>query len=249
MYNIDKQSLLLRSDRILFHTQDLALLWSIENRNTLYTTIKRYVEKGVLIPVVKGLYSVKPIDQIDTYVLGSVLIHKYCYVSCETVLADTGVINQDIIPITFVSSISLKVKVGSVEYLYSRLNRKYFLILTESKRKMAILWPQRIGRYAICFILTRNIIWTTMQNNLIHKFQLLRLLTEIVDNPILSQNIYFKGGTAAAMQGFLDRFSIDLDFDLREGSNRSLLRSEFSQIFKKLDLTSKIIMTKLCFLY
>ena len=76
-----------------------------------------------------------------------------------------------------------------------------------------------------------------MQNNLIHKFQLLRLLTEIVDNPILSQNIYFKGGTAAAMQGFLDRFSIDLDFDLREGSNRSLLRSEFSQIFKKLDLS------------
>jgi len=121
MYNIDKQSLLLRSDRTLFHTQDLALLWSIENRNTLYTTIKRYVEKGVLIPVVKGLYSVKPIDQIDTYVLGSVLIHKYCYVSCETVLADTGVINQDIIPITFVSSISLKVKVGSVEYLYRQV--------------------------------------------------------------------------------------------------------------------------------
>lgn len=111
----------MRSDRDFFHTQDLALLWSIENRNTLYTTIKRYVEKGVLIPVVKGLYSVKPIDQIDAYVLGSTLIHKYCYVSCETVLADTGVINQDIIPITFVSSISLKVKVGNMEYLYRQV--------------------------------------------------------------------------------------------------------------------------------
>ncbi len=76
-----------------------------------------------------------------------------------------------------------------------------------------------------------------MQNNLLHKFQLLKLLTEIVDNPILSQNIYFKGGTCAAMQGFLDRFSVDLDFDLREGSDPAKLRSEFNIIFKKLDLT------------
>lgn len=118
MYKIDRQSLLLRSDRALFHTQDLALLWSIDNRNSLYTTIKRYVKKGILIAVTKGLYSTKPIDQIDVYVLGTALVHKYCYVSCETVLVSTGVINQDIIPITFVSSVSLKIKLNNIEYLY-----------------------------------------------------------------------------------------------------------------------------------
>ena len=48
----------------------------------------------------------------------------------------------------------------------------------------------------------------------IHKVQLTRLLTEILDNPTLSQNLYFKGGTCAAMLGYLDRFSVDLDFDL-----------------------------------
>ena len=48
----------------------------------------------------------------------------------------------------------------------------------------------------------------------IHKVQLTRLLTEILDNSILSQNLYFKGGTCAAILGYLDRFSVDLDFDL-----------------------------------
>ncbi len=75
------------------------------------------------------------------------------------------------------------------------------------------------------------------QEDILHKFQLLRLLTEVVDNPILSQNIYFKGGTCAEMQGALDRFSVDLDFDLKKGSNPLKLRKEFEIIFKKLDLT------------
>lgn len=110
--------MLLRSGRSLFHTQDLAVLWSIENRNTLYTTIKRYVQKGILISITKGLYSTLPMDQIDEYALGSALIHRFCYVSCETALVNTGVINQDIFPITLVSSVSLKIKLNNVEYLY-----------------------------------------------------------------------------------------------------------------------------------
>ncbi|KKQ91608.1 MAG: hypothetical protein UT58_C0018G0003 [Microgenomates group bacterium GW2011_GWC1_39_7b] len=75
-----------------------------------------------------------------------------------------------------------------------------------------------------------------MQDNFIHKFQLLRLLSEIVDNPTLSQNIYFKGGTCAALLGYLDRFSVDLDFDLKKGSDTFKLRKEFTSIFKNNDL-------------
>ena len=40
MYKID---VLLKQDQKVFHTQDLALLWGIINKNTLYTTIKRYL--------------------------------------------------------------------------------------------------------------------------------------------------------------------------------------------------------------
>ncbi|HIP71371.1 MAG TPA: hypothetical protein EYH05_08260, partial [Anaerolineae bacterium] len=47
-----------------------------------------------------------------------------------------------------------------------------------------------------------------------HRIQLTRLLTEILDDPYLAASLYFKGGTCAAMLGYLDRFSVDLDFDL-----------------------------------
>lgn len=69
--------------------------------------------------------------------------------------------------------------------------------------------------------------------DILHKAQLLRLLAEIVDNPALSSSIYFKGGTCALMLGFLDRFSVDLDFDLKKGSAKSELLVEFIKIFKK----------------
>lgn len=77
------------------------------------------------------------------------------------------------------------------------------------------------------------------KEDIFHKIQLLRLLTGILDNHILSQNLYFKGGTAAALLGFLDRFSIDLDFDLKEDANKSEMRILFHQLFKELDLEIK----------
>lgn len=50
----------------------------------------------------------------------------------------------------------------------------------------------------------------------IHKAYLSRLLMGILDDPLLSHALRFKGGTAAALAGWLDRFSLDLDFDLAE---------------------------------
>lgn len=69
-----------------------------------------------------------------------------------------------------------------------------------------------------------------------HKAQLLRLLMEIVDNQLLSQSLYFKGGSCAALLGYLDRFSVDLDFDLKSLKKEDKIRSEFQKIFKKLNL-------------
>lgn len=117
---MDKLNLLLKISQKLFHTQDLAILWGIMNRNTLYTIIKRMVKRGVLIPVIKGLYSTVPISEIDKFQLGTALIHKFCYVSCETVLEKEGVISQKIYPITFVSSISQKIEVDGTQYIYRR---------------------------------------------------------------------------------------------------------------------------------
>ena len=71
----------------------------------------------------------------------------------------------------------------------------------------------------------------------IHKSYLNRLLIEILDDPIISQAIAFKGGTCAAMLGFLDRFSVDLDFDLIKTINQKILRQRLHTIFNHLGLT------------
>jgi len=72
-----------------------------------------------------------------------------------------------------------------------------------------------------------------------HEAQMHRLLTEILDDKYLASNFYFKGGTCARMLGFLDRFSVDLDFDLAKKADRKKCRVILDDIFNKLDLKIK----------
>jgi predicted nucleotidyltransferase component of viral defense system len=73
----------------------------------------------------------------------------------------------------------------------------------------------------------------------VHKAWLYRVLIAIVDNNKL-RKLYFKGGTAAAMRGALDRFSVDLDFDY-VGAPEDLpeIRRELKKTFKELGLEIK----------
>ena len=71
----------------------------------------------------------------------------------------------------------------------------------------------------------------------LHKSHLNRLLIEIIDQPILAHNLAFKGGSCASMLGFLDRFSVYLDFDVNPTVDLGQLRAEFREIYAKLDLT------------
>jgi hypothetical protein len=47
-------------DRKIYHTGDLAVLWDISNKNTLHTTISRYIRKGILFPIYKAVYATIP---------------------------------------------------------------------------------------------------------------------------------------------------------------------------------------------
>lgn len=117
---MDKLSKLLRRDQKLFHTQDLAVLWGIENKNTLRVTISRYIKKGILFKVYRGLYSLVAVEEIDKYLLGSKLVHRFCYLSCESVLFNEGVINQPPSAITFVSSLSRRIKINKTMYFFRK---------------------------------------------------------------------------------------------------------------------------------
>lgn len=73
----------------------------------------------------------------------------------------------------------------------------------------------------------------------LHKTQLYRLLIAILDERLLSQNLYFKGGSCAAMLGWLDRFSVDLDFDLNPKADNKLITKKLLIIFESLNLEIK----------
>lgn len=121
----EKINSLLKQERKLFHTQDLALIWNINNKNTLYTTIKRYIKNGVLIPIHKGFYSVVELNKIDPVELGTGYLHQYAYLSTESVLVEHGIIAQDIPYFTLVSGISKKFDLGKNSYLVRQMQEKF----------------------------------------------------------------------------------------------------------------------------
>lgn len=77
-------------------------------------------------------------------------------------------------------------------------------------------------------------------NDAVHKAWLYRILSRIYDTPALANVLYFKGGTCAAMLGWLDRFSVDLDFDYVSTRNDlGTIRHALERIFADLDLEIK----------
>jgi hypothetical protein len=142
MYRINE---LIKQDRKLYHSRDLAILWGIENKNTLYTTIKRYVQKGILIPIYKGLYSTVPFTQLNPLELGKAIIHRYTYLSTETVLAQAGFIYQATYSYTFVSDIPKKATVDSLVFLFRKLKDVYLYnpVGIENKNGNFVATPER----------------------------------------------------------------------------------------------------------
>lgn len=116
---------LARMGEMVFHARDLANLWRIRNNNTLYTTLKRYVERGLLFRIYKGFFALVPAGEIDPLFLGVKALHEYGYVSTETILAEAGVIAQKINLITLVSAKSRKFSVGDNDYRSRKLADKF----------------------------------------------------------------------------------------------------------------------------
>jgi predicted nucleotidyltransferase component of viral defense system len=73
----------------------------------------------------------------------------------------------------------------------------------------------------------------------VHRAWLLRLLSAIADDRALMTMLRFKGGTCAAMRTLLDRFSVDLDFDLLAIEQIPEARERLETIFSRLRLQIK----------
>ncbi len=140
MRKIDRNKniqLLLQDGRELYHTQDLMVLWSINNSSTLYTTISRYLKRGILHSIYKGFYSTKPLKDIDCVYLGMTSVHRYNYLSTESILAREGLIAQDVKYITLVSNISKRFKIKNQSFLVRKMKEEYLL------NRAGIIWNKK----------------------------------------------------------------------------------------------------------
>ncbi|MFA6392606.1 MAG: hypothetical protein WCW54_00770 [Candidatus Paceibacterota bacterium] len=109
----------------IFHADDLANLWNIRNKNTLHRTLFRYVKRGLIYRIYNGLYSIKKIGELDSYLLGIKSLHRPAYISCESILYEYGVLNQRPQIITLVSSISKSFSIGQMHYRSRQMRDEY----------------------------------------------------------------------------------------------------------------------------
>ena len=80
---------------------------------------------------------------------------------------------------------------------------------------------------------------TYSREDTFHKKQMFNLLTEILNDKDISSRVIFKGGTCASILGYLDRFSVDLDFDLYNIKDRELVDKRLKLLVGKLDFEIK----------
>lgn len=122
MYRINQ---LYRTGKRLFTSGDLMLIWQTDNPNSLYTTIKRYVQKGFLFRIYKGLFSIVPLTELNKYELGAKLSGGYSYLSVESILVEAGIIFQNSGQITFAAESAKKLELLGYFYRFRRLQDAY----------------------------------------------------------------------------------------------------------------------------
>lgn len=122
---MNKNQILLSQPHKLFHASDLALLWEIDNQDTLNMTLKRYVDRGILNRIHKGFYTTTDLDNIDPIDLGFSYLNVYSYLSLESILVKEGIIFQEIPYVTFASSKSTAFSIGEKSYKSRQLKDEY----------------------------------------------------------------------------------------------------------------------------
>lgn len=156
--NTNYQQILLQQSRRLFRTNDLQLLWGVQNRHNLRVTIKRYLDRGILHAVQRGLYASVPLSQLDPFELACAVAGPYAYVSAETVMARAGLIMQltEAVTVFGVKAKELEVAGQRVicRYLHPRflLDRRHIqegerYALASPARAVADAWHLRLDYY------------------------------------------------------------------------------------------------------
>jgi len=107
------------------------VLWAIQDKNTLWTTIKRYVASGKLYRIKKGVYSKLPLNKLNDYEVACVLCGPLSYITLETVLSKAGAILQNIRPITLAGQKSQTINFGNKTLQCKQMKPEYLVNRTD----------------------------------------------------------------------------------------------------------------------
>ena len=118
-------ALLARTGQSFFHTDDLAVLLKIRNANTLRVLLHRLTAAGILYRVQRGLYSILPPEKMDPTLLGSACLHRFAYLTTESVLRDEGYILQSGDAVTFVSDVSRRFDILGQRIISRRVHSRF----------------------------------------------------------------------------------------------------------------------------
>ena len=117
-------SAILRSNKTVFTTEDIALLWHESLSPKTLVRINYYVKQGELIPLRRGIYAKN--ENYNKLELATRIITP-AYVSFETILAREGVIFQFYMPIFVASYTTRQLLVDKQVYTYRKIKRKILL--------------------------------------------------------------------------------------------------------------------------
>jgi len=109
---------LLRSQKTIFSMKDIALLWGEEAGNSVRVRLNRYVRRGKLIRLRRGIYAKD--GEYDRFELAG-RIYVPSYISFETILAREGINFQRYDTIFVASYISREVEVDGQKIVFVRI--------------------------------------------------------------------------------------------------------------------------------
>lgn len=111
-------SSILRSNKTVFSSKDIALLWHESSSNATRVRLHYYVQKGDLVKIRKGLFAKNP--KYNKLELATRILTP-AYVSFETVMAKEGLIFQFYEPIFIASYVTREVTVDQQVYSFRKM--------------------------------------------------------------------------------------------------------------------------------
>lgn len=138
----DYISTILRSDKTVFSTKDIMLLWGDTGPNAAKVRIHYYAKRGGLYRIRRGMYAKdKNYNKIEL----ATKIFTPSYVSFETVLAKAGVVFQYYGQIFVASYLTREIVADNQTYSYKRIKDAILTNLAgiENQENYSIASPER----------------------------------------------------------------------------------------------------------